>query len=123
LYECLDMAGALEQVLALPQGLEYRVGDNTNELAASLKQKFSLARAYLTRAQILLFDEPGNGLDEIGDRKFIETMKRLRGNTTVVFISHRPSHIKLADTLMIFDKGYLRASGAPDALLRQPVAS
>lgn len=123
LYECLEMAGALDQVLALPQGLQYRVGDNTNELPASLKQKLSLARAYLTRAPIMLFDEPGSGLDEQGDRKFIETIKSFRGNTTVMFISHRPSHIKLADTLMIFDKGYLRASGAPDALLKQPVAS
>ena len=123
LYECLDMAGALEQVLALPQGLQYRVGDNTNELAASLKQKLSLARAYLTRAPIMLFDEPGSGLDELGDRKFIEVLKSFRGHTTVVFISHRPSHIKLADTLMIFDKGYLRASGAPEVLLKQPVAS
>ena len=123
LYECLEMAGALDQVLSLPQGLQYRVGDNTNELAASLKQKLSLARAYLTRAPIMLFDEPGNGLDELGDRKFIETIKKLRGKTTIVFISHRPSHIKLADTLMIFDKGYLRASGAPEVLLRQPVAS
>lgn len=123
LYECLDMAGALDQVLALPQGLDYRVGDNTNELAVSLKQKLSLARAYLTRAPIMLFDEPGNGLDDLGDRKFIEMIKSFRGKTTVVFISHRPSHIKLADTLMIFDKGYLRASGAPEALLKQPVTS
>ena len=123
LYECLDMAGALDQVLALPQGLQYRVGDNTNELAASLKQKLSLARAYLTRAPIMLFDEPGSGLDELGDQKFIEMIKSFRGKTTVVFISHRPSHIKLADTLMIFDKGYLRASGAPEALLKQPVTS
>lgn len=123
LYECLDMAGALDQVLALPQGLQYRVGDNTNELAVSLKQKLSLARAYLTRAPIMLFDEPGNGLDELGDRKFVEMIKSFRGKTTVVFISHRPSHIKLADTLMIFDKGYLRASGAPESLLKQPVTS
>lgn len=123
LYASLEMAGGLDQVLALPNGLEYRVGDNTNELPASLKQKISLARAYLTRAPIMLFDEPGNGLDEIGDRKFIETIESLRGNTTVVFISHRPSHIKLADTLMIFDKGYLRASGAPEVLLRQPVGT
>ncbi len=99
------------------------MGDNTNELSASLKQKLSLARAYLTQAPILLFDEPGNGLDEFGDRKFIETMKRLRGKTTVVFISHRPSHIMLADTLMIFDKGYMRVSGAPEALLKQPVVA
>ncbi len=122
-YQALDMAGALEQVLALPRGLEYRVGDNTNELPSSMKQKLSLARAYLTRAPIMLFDEPGTGLDEEGDQKFMKTLQSLKGNTTVLFISHRPSHIKLADTLLVFDKGYLRAAGPPEVLLAQPTAA
>jgi ATP-binding cassette subfamily B protein len=117
------MAGGLEQVLALPKGLEYRVGDNTNDLPSSLKQKLSLARAYLTRAPIMVFDEPGAGLDELGDRKFMETLRELKGKTTVIFISHRPSHIRLADTLLVFDKGYLRAAGPPNELLKQPVAA
>ena len=122
-YQALDMAGGLEQVLALPKGLEYRVGDNTNDLPSSLKQKLSLARAYLTRAPIMVFDEPGAGLDELGDRKFMETLRELKGKTTVIFISHRPSHIRLADTLLVFDKGYLRAAGPPNELLKQPVAA
>lgn len=121
--QALDMAGALEQVLDLPKGLEYRVGDNTNELPSSLKQKLSLARAYLTRAPIMLFDEPGTGLDDMGDKKFMETLNLLKGRTTVIFISHRPSHIRLADTLLVFDKGYLRAAGPPDVLLKQPTAA
>jgi len=121
--QALDMAGALEQVLELPRGLEYRVGDNTNELPSSLKQKLSLARAYLTRAPIMLFDEPGTGLDDMGDKKFMETLQLLKGRTTVIFISHRPSHIRLADTLLVFDKGYLRAAGPPDVLLKQPTAA
>jgi ATP-binding cassette subfamily B protein len=122
-YQALDMAGALEQILALPNGLEYRVGDNTNELPSSLKQKLSLARAYLTRAPIMLFDEPGAGLDDYGDQKFMETLKALKGKATVLFISHRPSHIRLADTLLVMDKGYLRAAGPPDVLLKQAAAS
>ncbi|QWD61824.1 peptidase domain-containing ABC transporter [Polynucleobacter sp. MWH-UH25E] len=122
-YQALDMAGALEQVMALPKGIEYRVGDNTNELPSSLKQKLSLARAYLTRAPIMLFDEPGAGLDEYGDQKFMETLKALKGKATVLFISHRPSHIRLADTLLVLDKGYLRAAGPPDVLLKQPTAA
>lgn len=122
-YQALDMAGALDQILALPKGLEYRVGDNTNELSGSLKQKILLARAYLTRAPIMIFDEPGTGLDAEGDQKFIEALKSLKGKATVVFISHRPSHIRIADTLLVFDKGYLRAAGAPDDLLRQPSAA
>ena len=122
-YQALDMAGALEQVLALPRGLEYRVGDNTNALPSSLKQKLSLARAYLTRAPIMLLDEPGAGLDEYGDYKLVETLKELKGKVTVIFISHRPSHIRLADTLIVMDRGYLRAAGPPHELLKQPVVS
>ena len=122
-YQALDMAGALEQIMALPKGIEYRVGDNTNELPSSLKQKLSLARAYLTRAPIMLFDEPGAGLDDYGDQKFMETLRALKGKATVLFISHRPSHIRLADTLLVMDKGYLRAAGPPDVLLKQPTAA
>ena len=122
-YQALDMAGALEQIMALPRGIEYRVGDNTNELPSSLKQKLSLARAYLTRAPIMLFDEPGAGLDDYGDQKFMAALQALKGKATVLFISHRPSHIRMADTLLVLDKGYLRAAGPPDVLLKQPTAA
>ena len=53
----------------------------------------------------------------------MEALQALKGKTTVIFISHRPSHIRLADTLLVFDKGYLRAAGPPDVLLKQPTAA
>ncbi len=122
--EALNYAGALEQVQALPRGLDYRVGDNASaQIPSSLRGKLALARAYLTKAPIMLFDEPGAGLDNLGDTKFMEMLKRLRGNTTVLFITHRPSHMRLADTLMVFDGGYLRGSGKPEELLKTPAAA
>ena len=123
IYQVLDMAGALSAVMALPNGINYRFGDNTNELPSTLKQKLLLARTYITRAPIMIFDEPGSGLDAEGDHKFVETLKSLKGKTTVLFISHRPSHIRLADTLLVFDKGYLRAAGPPNELLKQPASA
>ena len=123
IYQVLDMAGALSAVLALPNGINYRFGDNTNELPSTLKQKLLLARTYITRAPIMVFDEPGSGLDAEGDHKFVETLRSLKGKTTVLFISHRPSHIRIADTLLVFDKGYLRAAGPPNELLKQPVSA
>jgi ATP-binding cassette subfamily B protein len=113
------MAGALSAVMALPNDINYRFGDNTNELPSTLKQKLLLARTYITRAPIMVFDEPGSGLDAEGDHKFVETLKSLKGKTTVLFISHRPSHIRL----LVFDKGYLRAAGPPNELLKQPVSA
>ena len=123
IYQVLDMAGALSAVMALPNDINYRFGDNTNELPSTLKQKLLLARTYITRAPIMIFDEPGSGLDAEGDHKFVETLKSLKGKTTVLFISHRPSHIRLADTLLVFDKGYLRAAGPPNELLKQPASA
>jgi ATP-binding cassette subfamily B protein len=120
IYQALDMAGALEQTLALQRGLDFRVGDNTDDIPATLRHKIILARAYITRAPIMLFDEPGAGLDEIGEFKFIKALEMLKGKATVVYISHSPKHIMMADTLMVFDKGFLRAAAPPADLLKPP---
>jgi len=119
IIEALEMAGAMEGVSALPKGIEYRIGDNASEqLPASLRQTLNLARAYITKAPIMLFDEPGASLDAREDACFMEALKRLKGNTTVFFISHRPSHLKLADNIIVMDRGYVRASGTPEELFK-----
>jgi ATP-binding cassette subfamily B protein len=119
--EALEMAGAMESVNMLPKGIEYRIGDNASEqLPASLRQTLNLARAYITKAPIMLFDEPGASLDAREDACFIEALKKLRGNTTVFFISHRPSHLKLADNIIVMDRGYIRAAGTPEELFKPP---
>lgn len=118
--EALALSGALDQVMQLPRGLDYRIGDSASEqIPASLRQKMALARAYLTRAPILLFDEPGTGLDNESDAAFMEALKALKNKRTVVFISHRPSHMKLADTVLLFRGGYLQGVATPDELFRK----
>jgi len=108
----LDQAGALEEVEALPEGLRTRIGDSRSEqLTASLRQQLNLARAYLKRAPIYLFDEPVNGLDFEGDKRFMDTVRAMRGHATVFIITHRPSHFALADKILVMDSGYLRLAG------------
>lgn len=118
LRKALEMAGALSLVEALPGGLQYEVGLNGSELSSSLRQKISLARAFLSRAPILLFDELGAGLDTHGLEQLAISLRALKGKATVLFISHKPELMRLADTLLVFDKGYLKAAGAPSALLK-----
>ena len=115
-----ELAGGLEQVLRLPNKLQYRSGDNKQDLSISTRRKFALARAYLAGASILLLDEPTSGLDPVADQKFAEFLTAVKGKITVIFVSHKPSHIRLADTLMVFENGYLRATGAPNDLLKPP---
>jgi ATP-binding cassette subfamily B protein len=119
LKDALELAGAWNQVSQLPRGLDYRIGDGASEqIPASLRQKMALARAYLTRAPILLFDEPGAGLDGESDACFTATLQALKGKRTVIFISHRPSHMKIADTVLLFQGGYLQGAASPEELFR-----
>lgn len=123
-------AGILEEVEALEQGsgkwkrtgFDVRIGDSSAaQMPTSLLQGLNLARGYLKRAPIMLFDEPGNGLDYDGDQVFMKKIDRLRGNTTVFIVTHRPSHLKIADKIIWMDAGHVRAMGpAADVLKQMP---
>ncbi len=116
-------AGALDEILALEQGsgewrrtgFDVRIGDSASkQIPTSLQQRLNLARAYLKRAAIMLFDEPATGLDFDADRKFVEAVEAMKGRTTVFIVTHRPSHIHLADKIVWFENGHVVAAGPAD---------
>jgi ATP-binding cassette subfamily C protein LapB len=110
-----EMADVWEEIMALPRGLDTRVGDGTiDHLPTSFVQKLSLTRAYLKRSPLMLFDEPVNGLDFEGDRQFMQAVEYFRGQSTIFMVTHRPSHLRFADRILVFDAGYLRLAGPAD---------
>lgn len=107
-----EMADVWDEIQALPRGMETRVGDGTaDHLPTSFIQKLSLARGYLKRSPLMLFDEPVNGLDFDGDRQFMQAVEFFRGQSTIFMVTHRPSHLRFADRILVFDGGYLRLAG------------
>lgn len=112
LHWAMEQTGALGEVLALSRGFDTRIGDGRSEqLSTSLIQCLGLARAYVKRAPIMLFDEPVNGLDFEGDKTFMRTVGQMRGHASVFIVTHRPSHLKIADRILVFEGGYLRMGG------------
>ena len=110
-----EMADVWEEIASLPKGLETRIGDSSTEhMSSSFVQKLSLARGYLKRSPIMLFDEPVNGLDFEGDRNFLQAVEYFRGQSTIFMVTHRPSHLKIADRILVFEAGYLRLAGPAD---------
>ncbi|WP_247894069.1 peptidase domain-containing ABC transporter [Azospirillum endophyticum] len=104
----LSLAGALDEVEALPRGLDTRIGDNQSlRLSPSLTQKICLARAYIRRPRILLLDEPASRLDFEGDKALQAALAALRGHSTIFLVTHRPSHLTLADTVLTMDAGMI----------------
>ncbi|WP_052065303.1 peptidase domain-containing ABC transporter [Thalassospira australica] len=115
-------AGILDEVEALPDGFDTRVGDqHSSRFSASFLQRLALARALVREAPVILFDEPTNGLDQRADRAFQSTINRLRGGSTIFLITHRPSHLDLADRILVLEAGQLRGDGPPERIKQQVI--
>ena len=122
LKDALSMAGALDDVMAMPNGIHSRIGDQvTGRINSGLQQRLALARAYVKKAPILLLDESAQGLDDAGDEAFVKAIKKLKGNTTIIMVSHRPSHIRLADRVLVMVNGALGLEGKPEDVLARLV--
>ncbi len=121
-------AGVLKEILDMEQGsgkwkrsgFGIRIGDaSAASMPTSFMQRLNLARGYLKQSPIMLFDEPGNGLDYEGDQTFMKKIDRLRGGTTVFIVTHRPSHLKLADKIVWMEGGHLKVYGPAADVLKQ----
>ena len=121
-------AGVLDDILALEQGsgkwarsgFEVRIGDSgIDAMPTSLMQRLNLARGYLKRAPVMLFDEPGNGLDFEADQTFMRMVDELRGDTTIFIVTHRPSHLRLADKILWLEYGNVRGYGPAEEVMGQ----
>ena len=64
-----------------------------------------------------LLSKEGWRLDSEGDRAFADLIHRLRGRATVIYVTHRPSHMKLADRVCVLEGGVMRFNGTPAEIL------
>jgi len=120
LHQACERAGILEDILALPRGFDTQIRDHSkSQLSQSFQQGLCLARAYLRHTSIIMLDEPTNVLDDRADRYLMKALKELKGKCTILMISHRPSHLKMMDSLLLFDQGQLVVQGPPAAILPQ----
>ena len=118
LESAAEEAGVLAEIRALPEGFETRVGDNrTDRFPPGFMSGIALARALLRDAPLLLLDEPGASIDEQSDRLLMSRLEGLRGRRTVVMVTHRPSHIRLASKAVYLEQGSVRYFGEPQKVL------
>tara|TARA_R110002049_G_scaffold225521_1_gene397492 strand:- start:103210 stop:105396 length:2187 start_codon:yes stop_codon:yes gene_type:complete len=112
-------ANILDAIEMLPDGFNTYVGDNSSaKLPASLVHGICLARAYIRNAPILLLDEPAESLDMLSDSRLIKQLSDRKGKQTIIMVSHRPSHIKLADRVMVISEGMVKGIGTPQEVLQ-----
>jgi ATP-binding cassette subfamily B protein/ATP-binding cassette subfamily C protein LapB len=119
LAKAVNLAG-LDNVLSqCSSGLDTAIGENGRQLSGGQKQAISIARAILCDAQVLVFDEPTNGLDSALERQFMQTMQAFARHRTLLMVTHRTSLVSLADRVIVMDKGVIVADGPREAVMQR----
>jgi len=95
--DALAAAGASEFVRELPQGLATPLGERGARLSGGQRQRIAIARALVHRPSLLILDEATASLDPASEAGIYETVRALRGRTTILAISHQPGLLKVAD--------------------------
>ncbi len=106
----------------LPEKYDQALGRRFNngvELSGGEWQKVALARAYMKEAQLLILDEPTSALDARAEYEVFQRFAELTKGKTAVLISHRFSTVRMADRILVLDKGQLIEIGSHEELLHQ----
>jgi ABC-type multidrug transport system fused ATPase/permease subunit len=95
-----------------------KLNENFNRMSGGQRQRLGLARALYRDSKILVLDEATSALDAITESKVMETVRSLRGNTTVIIVAHRLSTIKDADQVIYLEGGKVLGIGTFSELQR-----
>ncbi len=105
LAESLELSGVNEFLPGLESGLDTDVGEHGSKLSGGQRQRISLARALVTRPDILILDEVTSALDPETEKEIVSNIAKLRGKYTVIAITHRPAWTSIADQLYNISNG------------------
>ena len=115
----LAAAGFIED---LPQGFDTQLGKwfkDGRELSGGQWQKIALARAFMREgADILVLDEPTAAMDARAEAAIFEQFRALASERMVILISHRFSSVRMADRILVIQRGDVLESGSHEELMR-----
>lgn len=110
-------AHAYDFIMALPHGLDEKVGERGLMLSGGQKQRIAIARAILRDCPILLLDEATSALDAESEMLVQKALDGLIKQRTTLVIAHRLATVLKADRIMVIDKGKIVEQGTHDELV------
>ncbi|MEL6352164.1 MAG: ABC transporter ATP-binding protein [Cyanobacteria bacterium J06627_28] len=89
------------------------------DLSGGQWQKIGLARAFMTRAQVLILDEPTAAVDAIAEHDLFERFRQLTKGKMTFLVSHRFSTVRMADRILVLENGEIIENGTHEELIAQ----
>lgn len=111
IWNALYQAEAEDFVRKLPLGLDTVVGTAGCQFSGGEKQRIAIARALLRQPELLVLDEITSHLDVGHATRIADSVSRLRGEATVLIVSHQPQMLRIADNVYHLEDGKVEVVG------------
>ena len=105
IMKAIQFASLHDVILDLPSGIETDVGANGTNLSGGQKQRVGIARARVKNASLYIFDEATSALDAENERNILANLSQVKGNATILFVTHRATALEFADRVLFLDSG------------------
>ncbi len=105
-------------IMDMPDGYDTRVGERGVTLSGGQKQRIAIARALLKNPHVLILDDAMSSVDTETEQLIQTALERLMRGRTSFVIAQRLSTVRIADLILVLDKGRIVARGTHEGLLR-----
>lgn len=119
LVDAAKKANIHELILTWPEQYDTQIHHEGGSLSGGERQRISLARALLRKPKLLLLDEVTAALDPATEADINHLLEQLRGQTTIISVTHRLASVMNADKIYVFKEGGIVESGTHQELLQQ----
>lgn len=116
LTEAMRIACVSELLSQLPEGFDARLGDRGVTLSGGQRQRLSLARAILSRADLLVLDDATSALDALTEQRILAGLRDQPRPPTLLMMASKLSTVKQADRVVMLAGGKVVAQGTHASL-------
>ena len=118
ILEAAHAAQAHDFIIATPQGYDTLVGERGITLSGGQRQRVAIARALLKDPRILILDDATSSVDTETEQLIQKALERLMRGRTSFIIAQRLSTLRMADMILVLEKGRIAVRGTHAELLR-----
>ncbi len=117
--EACKRVGIHDFIESLPKGYHTVIGEDNVLLSDGKKQLLVIARALLSKAEILIFDEVTSNIDSEHTSMISEVLMDLKTDHTIIMITHKPEMMKIADRVIVMNNGHVSCKGLNEQVYKR----
>ena len=108
IQNAIEGAQLTKWISTLPEGIHTEVGDRGVRISGGQRQRLGIARALYRNAEVLVLDESTSALDPETEAEIIQSLLKIRGQKTVIMVTHRPSALVHCDGIFRLENGKIK---------------